>query len=106
MRGVEIEYLLVVDPARGYEFVGLPRPPEDPTCFVELVAVLGPGRESRTGWSAAGIAIAEAAGCSVSGLAGDPLNTGRGLLISADEVTHQSVLSLIAPHLTAVTATA
>lgn len=55
---------------------------------------------------AAGIAIAEAAGCPVSDLAGEPLNTGRGLLVSADEVTHRSVLSLIAPHLTAVTGTA
>ncbi len=42
---VEIQHLLVVDPARGYEFVDLPHPPEDPTCFAELVAVLGPGRE-------------------------------------------------------------
>lgn len=42
---VEIQHLLVVDPARGYKFVDLPHPPEDPTCFAELVAVLGPGRE-------------------------------------------------------------
>jgi len=45
VQGVEIQHLLVVDPARGYEFVGLPHPPKDPTCFSELVAVLGPGRE-------------------------------------------------------------
>jgi len=45
VRGVEIQHLLVVDPARGYEFVSMPHPPEDPTCFAELVAVLGPGRE-------------------------------------------------------------
>jgi len=45
VRGVEIQHLLVVDPAGGYEFVGLPHPPEDPTCFAELAAVLGPDRE-------------------------------------------------------------
>jgi len=45
VRGVEIQHLLVVDPARGYEFVGLPHPPEDPTCFAELIRVLGPDRE-------------------------------------------------------------
>ncbi len=42
---MEIQHLLVVDPARGYELAELPHPPEDPTCFAELVAVLGPGRE-------------------------------------------------------------
>lgn len=40
-----MQHLLVVDPARGYELVGLRYPPQDPTCFAELVAVLGPGRE-------------------------------------------------------------
>ncbi len=45
MQGVDIQHLLVVDPACGYELVGLPHPPKDPTCFSELVAVLGPGRE-------------------------------------------------------------
>ncbi len=45
VRGVESQHLLVVDPARGYELVGLPDPPQDPTCFAELVAVLGPDRE-------------------------------------------------------------
>lgn len=54
---------------------------------------------------AAGIAIAEAAGCSVSDLAGDPLHTGRGLIISADDTTHRSMLAIVAPHLTAVTET-
>lgn len=52
---------------------------------------------------AAGIAIAEAAGCSVSDLAGDPLNSGRGLIVSANATTHRSVLDLVEPHLTAVT---
>lgn len=54
---------------------------------------------------AAGIAIAEAAGCWVSDLAGNTLNTGRGLIVSADDMTHQSVLSIVAPHLAAVTGT-
>lgn len=52
---------------------------------------------------AAGIAIAEAAGCVISDLAGDPLNTGRGLIVSADVATHQAVVALVAPHLSAVT---
>lgn len=51
---------------------------------------------------AAGIAIAEAAGCVISDLAGDPLNTGRGLVISADPATHQSVMELVRPHVSAV----
>ncbi len=51
---------------------------------------------------AAGIAIAEAAGCSVSDLAGDPLSTGRGLIVSADDVTHRIIRDLVAPHLRAV----
>ncbi|MET3807254.1 aminoglycoside/choline kinase family phosphotransferase [Nakamurella sp. UYEF19] len=42
---METQHLLVVDPACGYELVGLPHPPQDLTCFAELVAVLGPGRE-------------------------------------------------------------
>jgi len=45
VRGAEIQYLLVVDPDRGYELVGLPHPPEDSTSFAELVAVLSPDRE-------------------------------------------------------------
>jgi myo-inositol-1(or 4)-monophosphatase len=52
---------------------------------------------------AAGIAIAEAAGCVVSDLAGDPLHTGRGLVVSADPATHQEILALARPHLSAVT---
>lgn len=51
---------------------------------------------------AAGIAIAEAAGCLVTDLAGDPLNTGRGLVVSADLATHHEVLELVQPHLSAV----
>ncbi|QSF59531.1 inositol monophosphatase family protein [Nocardioides sp. zg-1228] len=51
---------------------------------------------------AAGIAVAEAAGCVVTDLAGDPLHTGRGLVVSADPTTHQEVLALVRPHLSAV----
>lgn len=52
---------------------------------------------------AAGIAIAKAAGCLVSDLAGDPLNTGRGLIVAADEATQRAVVALVEPHLAAVT---
>lgn len=52
---------------------------------------------------AAGIAIAKAAGCVISDLAGDPLDTGRGLVITADAATHRAVLALVEPHLAAVT---
>ncbi len=52
---------------------------------------------------AAGIAIAEAAGCLVSDLAGTPLNTSRGLVVSADAATQRAVLALVEPHLAAVT---
>ncbi|MDG4797791.1 inositol monophosphatase family protein [Micromonospora sp. WMMD1082] len=51
---------------------------------------------------AAGIAIAEAAGCAISDLAGNPLNAGRGFIVSADAATHQAVLALVEPHLEAV----
>jgi myo-inositol-1(or 4)-monophosphatase len=50
-------------------------------------------------WVAAGIALCEASGCVVSDLAGNPLHTERGLLISADEETHQRMLALVEPHL-------
>ena len=52
---------------------------------------------------AAGIAIAEAAGCLISDLAGNPLNTSRGLIVSADAATQRAVLALVEPHLAAVT---
>ena len=51
---------------------------------------------------AAGIALAEAAGCVVTDLAGDPLHTGRGLVVSADPTTHGEVLALVQPHLSAL----
>lgn len=47
----------------------------------------------------AGIALCEASGCVVSDLAGNPLHTERGLLISADEDTHERMLALVEPHL-------
>ncbi|MFI7077576.1 inositol monophosphatase family protein [Micromonospora sp. NPDC049903] len=51
---------------------------------------------------AAGIAIAKAGGCTISDLAGNPLNTGRGLIVSADAATHHAVVALVEPHLEAV----
>lgn len=48
---------------------------------------------------AAGIAVCRAAGCIVSDLSGDPLHTGRGLVVSADRETHDTMLALIGPHL-------
>jgi myo-inositol-1(or 4)-monophosphatase len=48
---------------------------------------------------AAGIALCEAAGCIVTDLAGDPLHTGRGLVVSADLETHARLVDLVAPHL-------
>lgn len=51
---------------------------------------------------AAGIALSRDAGCVISDLAGSPLHTGRGLVISADDETHGRVLALVEPHLRAV----
>ena len=51
---------------------------------------------------AAGIALCQAAGCPMSDLAGDPLHTGRGLVIAADHDTHRRVLQLVTPHLQSV----
>lgn len=48
---------------------------------------------------AAAIAVCERAGCLVTDLAGDALHTGRGLLVSADAATHETVLEIVAPHL-------
>jgi myo-inositol-1(or 4)-monophosphatase len=53
---------------------------------------------------AAGIAICQAAGCVITDLAGDPLHTGRGLVVSADPTTHGRVVSIVRPHLAAVLA--
>ncbi len=54
---------------------------------------------------AAGIALCRAAGCVLSDLEGSPLHTGRGLVISADQQTHDRMLALVAPHLRAVRST-
>ena len=55
---------------------------------------------------AAGIAVCRSAGCIISDLAGGTMQSGRGLVISADQVTHAKLLALIAPHLSdALTAT-
>ena len=51
---------------------------------------------------AAGIALCRDAGCVISDLAGNPLHTDRGLIVSADEETHRRVLALVEPHLSAV----
>ena len=46
---------------------------------------------------AAPIAIAQAAGCIVTGIHGQPLHTGvGGLLAAADEATHAALLALVA----------
>lgn len=47
---------------------------------------------------AAGIALCRAAGCVLSDLDGNPLHTGRGLIISADQETHDRMLALVEPH--------
>ncbi|MEV0268190.1 inositol monophosphatase family protein [Hamadaea sp. NPDC050747] len=45
---------------------------------------------------AAGIAFCQAAGCVVTGIQGQPLHTGvGGLLVAADEATHEALLSLL-----------
>ena len=51
---------------------------------------------------AAGIAVCERAGCVVSDLAGNPLHTGRGLIVSADAATHDAILEIVAPHVAEV----
>ena len=51
---------------------------------------------------AAGIALCQAAGCLISDLDGNPLHSGRGLIISADQETHDRVLAIVGPHLRAV----
>lgn len=48
---------------------------------------------------AAGIALCRRAGCVVTDLAGEPLEDGRGLVIAADDETHQRLVDIIGPHL-------
>lgn len=48
---------------------------------------------------AAGIGICGNAGCVVTDLRGDPVEGGRGLLIAADEATHERLTEILRPHL-------
>jgi myo-inositol-1(or 4)-monophosphatase len=48
---------------------------------------------------AAGIALCRAAGCVVTDLYGNAVETGRGLLAAADSPTHEALLALTRPHL-------
>ena len=48
---------------------------------------------------AAGIGLCQAAGCVVTNLTGDAVDTGRGLIAAADEPTHRRLLDLVRPHL-------
>lgn len=48
---------------------------------------------------AAGLALAEAAGCVITDLRGGPLGTDDGALISATPEVHKAVLGFLAPHL-------
>ncbi|MGW0215393.1 inositol monophosphatase family protein [Micromonospora chokoriensis] len=59
---------------------------------------------SRSVHFAAGIALCEAAGCVVTGLDGQPLDTGgNGLVVAADERTHAALLTLVRKQRTATT---
>ena len=51
---------------------------------------------------AAGIGLCRAAGCVVTDLRGGTLETGRGLIASADPDTHERLLTLVAPHVDAL----
>ncbi|MEU8183195.1 inositol monophosphatase family protein [Micromonospora sp. NPDC049047] len=51
---------------------------------------------SRSVHFAAGIALCHAAGCVVTGLDGEPLDTGgNGLVVAADQPTHAALLTLV-----------
>jgi myo-inositol-1(or 4)-monophosphatase len=47
----------------------------------------------------AGIEVCRSAGCVISDLAGNPLNTGRGLIVAADPETHARLVDIVRPHL-------
>lgn len=47
---------------------------------------------------AAGVAVCRAAGCVVTDLHGAAFESGRGLLVAADEPTHATLVSLLAPY--------
>ncbi len=55
---------------------------------------------------AAGIALCQASECVISDLDGRSLHSGPGLIISADEETHDRVIAIVEPHLRAVRAIA
>jgi myo-inositol-1(or 4)-monophosphatase len=48
---------------------------------------------------AAGIGLCRGAGCVVTDLAGEPLNTGRGLIVAADAEIHGLLVEIVRPHL-------
>lgn len=48
---------------------------------------------------AAGIGLSRSAGCVVTDLAGEPLGTGRGLIVAADPATHTCLVDIVRPHL-------
>ena len=51
---------------------------------------------------AAGIALCRNAGCVVTDLAGQPLDSGRGLVAVADAETHRRLVDLVGPYLATV----
>lgn len=51
---------------------------------------------------AAGIGLCRAAGCVVTDLTGGDLESGRGLIVAADAVTHERLVDIIRPHLESV----
>jgi myo-inositol-1(or 4)-monophosphatase len=53
---------------------------------------------------AAGLELCRSVGCVISDLAGEPLNTGRGLIVAADAETHARLVDIVRPHLEAVLA--
>lgn len=51
---------------------------------------------------AAGIGLCRAAGCIVTDLTGGALESGRGLIVAADSVTHERLVDIVRPHLESV----
>jgi myo-inositol-1(or 4)-monophosphatase len=52
---------------------------------------------------AAGIALSRIAGCVVTDLTGEAVESGRGLIVAADVGTHHLLLEIVRPHLEAIT---
>lgn len=69
-------------------------------------AYISDGQFRNNLYFAAGIALCQASGCVISDLDGNPLHSDRGLVISADQETHDPILAIVEPHLRAVRATA